>query len=159
MVLCPLSAINCPGVVTCLRGYREEGSLILSFALDKLEDASKLGILSADQETKVVTSFKEKPKSVEVASYQPILTSPVFYIFNQETFGNLKPFVDQQLAEIERDSLESSRRNLLSCGHFLEYVHSRVKLYCMRLPSGFSLVGLSAGLEDYVCGCILRTIR
>lgn len=127
-----------------------EGSLILGFAMGQSQDPSKLGILTADQETKIVTSFEEKPPNVSVDDGAPVLTSPVFYIFNKETLAHLKPFVDQQLNQVKRFSVAGTRRQLLSCGLFLEYVHSRVSLYCMRLPSGFSLVGLSPGLKDYV---------
>jgi hypothetical protein len=38
---------------------------------------------------------------------------------------------------------------LLSCGKFIEFAHSRVQFYGLRLPGAFELVGSEAGAADY----------
>eukprot|EP00939_MAST-03C_sp_MAST-3C-sp1_P003404 g3404.t1 len=149
----------------CAKKKDGGGSLCLTYALGRGENASERGIATIDPVTRKVLNFREKPSEVSAAvvgrnggtkevpeeeesqeqqeqhASSPLLAVPLFYIFRKSVVPILREFVTQRpLVPAER----------MGCGHFMEWLHSKHDVYAMRLPSGFGMIGAHVGLKEYL---------
>jgi len=128
-----------PQVIECFRRLQrkeaseETVSLVLYYKLAPNEDTATRGIVSVDAQAKRILQFQEKPRRNAMSR----LACPLFYVLGNEALNLLREFADD-------DDQKS-----YSCGAFLEKAVEKTDFFGLRLPSGFSLVGVSAGIREY----------
>mmetsp|Transcript_7178 Transcript_7178/g.11439 ORF Transcript_7178/g.11439 Transcript_7178/m.11439 type:complete len:644 (+) Transcript_7178:323-2254(+) len=108
-------------------------SLILYYKLSENEDPGNRGMVDIDQHSKRVIGFHEKPRSTKLT-----LAAPLFYILGPLALDLLESFTQREGGQDD-----------FSCGRFLEATYEDTSYFGVRLPGGFNLVGVSAGLEEY----------
>ena len=120
---------------------KSKGSLALTYELSEDEPQNKRGVAIVDSKTKKILKFWEKPTDGVTTTRTAV---PLFYIFKKEVIPMLREFVEKE------SKLKAASQ--VGCGHFLEWLVSsgRHSMFTMNLPSGFSMIGASVGLKQYM---------
>eukprot|EP00659_Diplonema_papillatum_P004524 gene4524-7005_t len=112
----------------------KDGDLCIYYDMDPSEKCSTRGMVTVDDTSKQITAFKEKP-----AEWPSRQAAVVFACFKAETVQNLLPGFLKQ----------NPRNNDRGFGKLLEYIVARSKVFGMKVPTNFSLIGPCTSLSEY----------
>eukprot|EP01063_Lacrimia_lanifica_P027124 TRINITY_DN3763_c0_g1_i1.p1 TRINITY_DN3763_c0_g1~~TRINITY_DN3763_c0_g1_i1.p1 ORF type:complete len:640 (+),score=262.56 TRINITY_DN3763_c0_g1_i1:69-1988(+) len=112
----------------------DEKDVTMYYDLKPEHDPTTRGMISVDPRTKRVTEFEEKP-----ASWHTRQASIVFYCLTAKTVQELIP-----------EYLERKGGGRPSFGSFLSYLTQQNRLYGMKMPADFRLVGQTTTVEEYL---------
>lgn len=133
-MLCNPKRFDIMGVTAFFQAHRDEGDVACYYEMQPGDDASSRGIVEVDPQSKVITSFMEKPADGTTESRH---ASIVFYVFKKETIAMIRTYL-----------AEHKEVGMRSFGKFMEWLVPQRKVFGMKLPDRFELIG-SVGLKEY----------
>lgn len=133
-MLCNPKRFDIMGICSFFKTKEADGDMACYYEMHPGEDASSRGIIEVDPITKEITGFVEKPAPNTEKSRN---ASIVFYIFRKETLFKMRTYLHSHPDVVDR-----------SFGKFMEWLVPQQKVYGMKLPDIFDLIG-SVSLKEY----------